>query len=81
MNYLIVFLVMIGLIVPNFLMANFVQLGFGVYLGWLPVRGTGTIWHLVLPVIILSLPLDPPPVPVTGTGAEIEVIVEPVPVT
>ena len=57
-DYLIVALVMIGLIIPNFLMANIVQLVFGVHLRWLPVGGyvPGSIAHLVLPVIILSLP-------------------------
>jgi oligopeptide transport system permease protein len=57
-DYLVVGLVMIGLIVPNFLMANLVQLLFGVYLGWLPVGGyrPGSYIHLVLPVVILSLP-------------------------
>jgi oligopeptide transport system permease protein len=57
-DYLVVGLVMIGLIVPNFLMANIVQLLFGVYLGWLPVGGyrPGSYIHLVLPVVILSLP-------------------------
>jgi oligopeptide transport system permease protein len=57
-DYLIVALVMIGLIIPNFLMANIVQLVFGVHLRWLPVGGyvPGSVIHLVLPVIILSLP-------------------------
>ena len=57
-DYLLVFLVMIGLVVPNFLMANIVQLVFGVHLRWLPVGGytPGSFIHLVLPVIILSLP-------------------------
>ena len=39
-------------------MANIVQLVFGVYLHWLPVGGyrPGSIMHLVLPILILSLP-------------------------
>jgi oligopeptide transport system permease protein len=39
-------------------MANLLQLLLGVYLHWLPVRGyvAGSWIHLVLPVIILSLP-------------------------
>jgi oligopeptide transport system permease protein len=57
-DYLLVALVLVGIIVPNFLMANIVQLVFGVYLRWLPVGGyhPGSLIHLVLPVLILSLP-------------------------
>jgi oligopeptide transport system permease protein len=57
-DYVLVFLVLIPLIIPNFLMANLVQLAFGVYLGWLPVGGyqPGAWTHLVLPVIILAMP-------------------------
>lgn len=57
-DYLVILVVTIGLIVPNFLMANIVQLVFGVHLGWLPVGGyvPGSIAHLVLPVLILALP-------------------------
>jgi oligopeptide transport system permease protein len=57
-DFSVVFVVMIGLIVPNFLMANLLQLLLGVYWNWLPVRGyvPGSIPHLVLPIIILSLP-------------------------
>ncbi|UYN98268.1 MAG: ABC transporter permease subunit [Devosia sp.] len=57
-DFSVIFVVMIGLIVPNFLMANLLQLLLGVYWGWLPVRGfvPGSIPHLILPIIILSLP-------------------------
>jgi oligopeptide transport system permease protein len=57
-DYLLVFIVLIPLIIPNFLMANLVQLAFGVYLGWLPVGGyqPGQWLHLVLPVFILAMP-------------------------
>jgi oligopeptide transport system permease protein len=57
-DFSVVFVVMIGLIVPNFLMANLLQLLLGVYWNWLPVRGyvPGSIPHLILPIIILSLP-------------------------
>jgi len=57
-DYLLVAVVLVGIIVPNFLMANIVQLVFGVYLGWLPVGGyrPGSLLHLVLPVFILALP-------------------------
>ena len=57
-DYLLVAIVLVGIIIPNFLMANLVQLLFGVYLGWLPVGGyqPGSLIHLVLPVFILALP-------------------------
>ncbi len=57
-DYGIALVVMIGLIVPNFLLAPILQLVFGVSLGWLPVGGwgEGKLSHLVLPVIILALP-------------------------
>jgi len=57
-DYLIVFVMMIGIVVPNFLMASIIQLVFGVYLKWLPAGGfvNGSIAHLVMPVTILVLP-------------------------
>ncbi|CDP52879.1 ABC transporter permease [Paradevosia shaoguanensis] len=57
-DYVLVFVVLIGLIIPNFLMANLLQLLFGVYLRWLPAGGyvPGSWIHLVLPITILVLP-------------------------
>lgn len=57
-DYLLVAIVLVGIIIPNFLMANLVQLFFGVYLKWLPVGGyqPGSLIHLVLPIFILALP-------------------------
>ncbi len=57
-DFALIFAVMIGLIIPNFLMANLLQLLLGVYLNWLPVRGyvPGSWIHMVLPVAILALP-------------------------
>ncbi|WP_172124182.1 MULTISPECIES: ABC transporter permease subunit [unclassified Devosia] len=57
-DYLLVMLVMVGLVVPNFLIGSILQLVFGVYLGWLPAGGwqNGSIAHLVLPVAVLVLP-------------------------
>lgn len=57
-DYWLVALVLVGIIIPNFLMANLVQLVFGVYLRWLPVGGyqPGSLIHLVLPIFILALP-------------------------
>ncbi len=57
-DYVLVLVVMIGLVIPNFLMAPILQLVFGIQLAWLPVGGwgDGKPSHLVLPVIVLSLP-------------------------
>ena len=57
-DYILVLAVMLGVVVPNFLMAALLQLWFGVYLGWLPAGGwvTGSIAHLVLPVTVLAWP-------------------------
>ncbi|MDY8109219.1 ABC transporter permease subunit [Fulvimarina sp. 2208YS6-2-32] len=57
-DYGIAGIVMIGLVVPNFLIAPILQLVFGVELGWLPVGGwgNGSPYYLTLPVIVLALP-------------------------
>lgn len=57
-DYVLVLLVMLGVIVPNFLMGALLQLGFGVYLHWLPAGGyqPGHIENLVLPVTVLAWP-------------------------
>ncbi len=54
----IVLAVMLGVIVPNFLMGALLQLFVGVYLRWLPAGGweNGSLPHLVLPVLVLSWP-------------------------
>lgn len=57
-DYTIMGFAMIGITIPNFVMAPLLTLVFGIYLGWLPVAGLGegSIRNLVLPVIALSLP-------------------------
>ena len=49
---------MVGIAIPNFVMAPLLTLIFGVYLGWLPAGGWGggALPFLVLPVIALALP-------------------------
>jgi oligopeptide transport system permease protein len=56
-DYMTSFVVMLGLILPNFLIAPILQLIFGVKLEWFPVGGwgNGSIYYLTLPVIVLSL--------------------------
>ncbi|MET3924020.1 ABC transporter permease subunit [Devosia sp. 2618] len=57
-DYVLVLAVMLGVVVPNFLMAALLQLWFGVYLKWLPAGGwvNGSWLHLVLPVTVLAWP-------------------------
>lgn len=43
-----------GQSLPNFWLGILLILFFGVHLRWLPISGSGTIWHLVLPAITLS---------------------------
>lgn len=56
-DYVLVLVVMVGVIVPNFLTAHILQLVFGVYLDWFPAGGyfPGSIPHLVMPVTVLML--------------------------
>jgi len=51
-------LALVGIAVPNFVVAPLLALVFGIALGWLPVGGfePGSLRHLVLPVITLALP-------------------------
>lgn len=50
---------LVGIAVPNFVVAPLLALVFGLHLGWLPVAGwePGSLRHLVLPVVTLALPL------------------------
>jgi oligopeptide transport system permease protein len=49
---------MVGIAIPNFVMAPLLTLVFGVMLGWLPAGGWGggQLQFLILPVIALALP-------------------------
>jgi len=57
-DYVLVFVVMIGVIVPNFLMGSLMQLVFGVYFKWLPAGGwqSGSLPHLIMPLTVLAWP-------------------------
>jgi ABC-type dipeptide/oligopeptide/nickel transport system permease component len=50
-------LALIGISMPNFWLGPLLAILFAVYLGWLPVAGTGTVWHIVLPAITLGAAL------------------------
>jgi len=49
---------LIGISMPNFWLGPLLAIFFAVYLGWLPVAGTGTVWHLVLPAVTLGAALS-----------------------
>jgi oligopeptide transport system permease protein len=57
-DYAAMSLAMLGIAIPSFVVLPLLGLLFGIYLRWLPVAGwePGSIRHLVLPVIALSLP-------------------------
>jgi oligopeptide transport system permease protein len=58
-DHVVMSVALVGIAVPNFVVAPVLALVFGLYLGWLPVAGwePGSAQHLVLPVITLALPL------------------------
>lgn len=57
-DYTIGFVILAGLVLPNFLVAPILQLFFGLTLDWLPVGGwgDGSAQFMVLPVLVLALP-------------------------
>ena len=57
-DYTLVAAVMVGLVIPNFLMGSLLQLVFAVYLKWVPAGGwrPGQWLNLVLPITVLALP-------------------------
>ncbi len=57
-DYATMSLAVVGIAIPSFVVLPFLGLLFGVYLHWVPVAGweAGSIRHLALPVIALTLP-------------------------
>jgi peptide/nickel transport system permease protein len=50
-------LALAGISMPNFWLGPLLAILFAVYLGWLPVSGTGGLTHLVLPAVTLGAAL------------------------
>jgi ABC-type dipeptide/oligopeptide/nickel transport system permease component len=48
---------LVGVSMPNFWLGPLLAIVFAVWLGWLPVSGTGTLAHLVLPAVTLGAAL------------------------
>ena len=57
-----------GQATPNFWLALIFILVFAVNLRWLPVSGSGTIWHFVMPVMTLGFSIMPSIMRLTRTG-------------
>ena len=57
-DYAAMSLAVVGIAIPSFVVLPFLGLLFGIHLHWLPVAGfePGSLRHLVLPVIALTLP-------------------------
>ena len=51
-------LALVGISMPNFWLGPLLAILFAVHLGWLPVAGTGTLAHLVLPAVTLGAALS-----------------------
>jgi ABC-type dipeptide/oligopeptide/nickel transport system permease component len=49
---------LVGISMPNFWLGPLLAILFAVYLGWLPVSGSGTAAHLVLPAVTLGAALS-----------------------
>ncbi|HWQ72554.1 MAG TPA: ABC transporter permease [Desulfitobacteriaceae bacterium] len=53
-DYLLTFLAVLGVSVPSFVLATFLQYYLGYKIQWFPPLGWGEIKHLILPVLALS---------------------------
>jgi peptide/nickel transport system permease protein len=56
-DYAAMTLALAGICMPNFWLGPLLAILFAVWLGWLPVSGTGSLAHLVLPAITLGAAL------------------------
>ena len=56
-DYAATTLALTGISIPNFWLGPLLAIIFAVTLGWLPVSGSGTLAHMVLPAITLGAPL------------------------
>jgi len=54
-DYLVMFIAIVGISVPSFVVASLLQYFFTVQLRWLPTTGWGQFKHTILPTIALSL--------------------------
>lgn len=52
-DYVVMFIAILGVTIPVFIIASLIQLVFAVKLGWFPAQGWGQPKHMVLPVLVL----------------------------
>lgn len=53
-DYAVIFIAILGVAIPSFVMASLLQVILGVKLQWLPVARWGTIKHTIMPLMSLS---------------------------
>ncbi|MEG0805121.1 MAG: ABC transporter permease [Lachnospiraceae bacterium] len=53
-DYIVMFIAILGVTIPVFVLASLIQFVFAVKLNWLPTAGWGKPVHLILPVIVMS---------------------------
>lgn len=58
----------LGQAMPLFWFGIMLGIIFGVQLGWLPISGSGTVWHLILPAICLGYYISPVIMRMTRSG-------------
>lgn len=56
LDYLVRTSALMGQAAPNFWIALMLVVVLSLHLGWLPASGYGTVQHMIMPVIVLSLP-------------------------
>jgi peptide/nickel transport system permease protein len=56
---LVTFLAIVGQAMPLYWLGIMLIIIFGVFLGWLPISGSDTIWHMILPAVTLGAWLLP----------------------
>ena len=59
---------MLGQAIPSFWLSLILMIGLGLHLGWLPISGTGTWQHLVMPAIVLAFTAVPALTRLTRSG-------------
>jgi peptide/nickel transport system permease protein len=67
-NWLETAVTTLGQAVPSFWLALMLSAFFGIYLGWLPVAGTESLQHFILPSITLGIAVIPVLTRITKTG-------------
>jgi peptide/nickel transport system permease protein len=68
MDNLATVIAVLGQAMPLFWLGIMLGIIFGVELGWLPISGSGTIWHLILPALCLGYYISPVIMRMTRSG-------------